>query len=56
MFKSEIVKGETVFSCNICDEGFYFIDELNKHIVDTHDDIMNHILTIGFDEGECDSE
>ena len=52
----EIVKGETVFAFNNCDEGFYFSDEVNKHIVYTHEDIMNHILTIVFDEGEGDSE
>ena len=56
MFQLEIVEGETVFACNICDEGFDFIDEVNKHIADSHEDIMNHILTRVVDEGEGDSE
>ena len=43
MFQLEIVKGETVFACNICEEGFDFIDEVNIHIADAHADIMSHI-------------
>ena len=56
MFQLELVEGETVFACNICDEGFDFIDDVNKHIADAHEDIMNHILTRVVDEGEGDSE
>ena len=52
MFQIEIVEGETVFACNICDEGFDFIDDVNKHIADAHEDIVNHILTRVVDEGE----
>ena len=44
----EIVQGETVFACIICDEGFDFIDEVNKHIADAHEDI--HILKLGSSE------
>ena len=56
MFQIEIVEGETVFACNICDEGFDFIDEVNKQIEDAHEDIKNHIVTRVVDEGEGDSE
>ena len=52
MFQLEIVEGEPVFACNICDEGF---DEY-KNIADAHEDIMNYILTIVVDEGEGHSE
>ena len=43
MFQLVIVKVETVFACNICDEGFDLIDEVNNHIADTHEDVMSHI-------------
>ena len=42
MFQMEIVEGQEVFPWNICDEGFYFIVEVNKHIGDVHEDILNH--------------
>ena len=56
LFLLEIVQGETVITYNICDEGFDFIDEVNKHIADAHEDKMNHILTRVVDKGEGDSE
>ena len=40
----EIVEGETLFTCNNCDEGFDFVCEVNKHILNTHEDIMKDIL------------
>ena len=52
MFKMEIVEGQEVFACNICDEGFDFIVEVNKHIAEAHEDILNHILTRVNDEIE----
>ena len=50
------MRGKQFFACNICNEIFDFIDEVNKHIADSHEDIMNHILTRVVDEGEGDSE
>ena len=52
MFQMEIVEGQEVFACNICDKRFDFIVEANKHIADAHEDILNHILTRINDEIE----
>ena len=45
MFQIEIVENETVYACNICDQGFEGSDEVKKHITEVHHDIINHILT-----------
>ena len=45
MFRIEIVDNETVYACNICDQGFEGSDEVKKNITEVHHDIMNHILT-----------
>ena len=44
MFQIEIVEIETVYACNICDQGFEGSDEVKKHITKVHHDINNHIL------------
>ena len=54
MFQIEIVEGGKVYVCNICEEGFDFNVEVNKHIADVHEDILNHILTKVIDESEGD--
>ena len=43
MFQMEIVEGETGFACNICDEGFDFIDEVNRHISEAASQTMTII-------------
>ena len=45
MFQIEIVENETVYACNICDQGFAGSDKVKKHITEVHQDIINHILT-----------
>ena len=45
MFQIVIVENETVYACNICDQGFEGSDEVKKHITEVHHDIINHIFT-----------
>ena len=62
MFQIEIVDNETVYACNICDQGFEESDEVKKHITQVHQDIINHILTKVTDENadndldKCENE
>ena len=55
-FQIEIVDGETVFVCNICNEGLDNEQEITKHIKDNHESLMNNDsytdteLYEGFDE------
>ena len=35
-FQTEIVEGETLFVCNLCDHGFEEIDKLKKHMICRH--------------------
>ena len=43
MFQIEIVEGNMVYACNICDEGYDSIEEVNNHIAHMHVDILSHI-------------
>ena len=52
MFQMEIVENETVYACNICDQGFETSEEVKKHIKETHQDIVNYILTNETDKSE----
>ena len=56
MFKIEIVENETVYACNICDQGFEMSEEMKKHISETHKDIINYILTNVADKNEDDDK
>ena len=55
-FQIEIVDGETVFVCNICNEGLDNEQEITTHIKDNHESLMNNDsfndaeLYEGFDE------
>ena len=40
-FQIEIVDGETVYVCNICNEGLDNKNEITKHIKDNHESLMN---------------
>ena len=42
-FQIEILKGELVYACNICDEGFDIEDKIKKHIAFNHKDILIEI-------------
>ena len=37
-FQSEIVNGDLVYVCNLCDKGFYEIDKLKLHLMKTHEE------------------
>ena len=43
MFQIEIVEGEQVYACNICDEGFDKEAEIRQDIVEDHKEIIPHI-------------
>ena len=44
MFQIEIVEGEMLYACNICDEGYDSIEEVNRHIKHAHEDLLGRIL------------
>ena len=43
MFQIEIVEGETIYACNICDEGLDSDDEVRKHIIANHREVISLI-------------
>ena len=43
MFQIEILEGESVFACNICNEGFDQDYEIRKHIEEDHNEIVMQI-------------
>ena len=42
-FQIEIVEGETVFACNICNEGFDHIKEIRKHLQSDHEEVIEYV-------------
>ena len=36
LFQIEVLEGEEVFACNVCDEGFDKEDEVSNHITINH--------------------
>ena len=45
MFQMEILKGEEVYACNICDEGFETDDQAKRHRELCHNAILIQIRT-----------
>ena len=43
MFQIEVVEGEQVYACNICNEGFDQDAEIKKHIGENHSEIIIQI-------------
>ena len=43
MFQIEIIEGEQVYACNICNEGFDQDAEIKKHIEEKHSEIIIQI-------------
>ena len=43
MFQIEIMDGEQVYACNICNEGFDQDAEVKKHIEEKHNEIIQQI-------------
>ena len=54
LFQMEVLEGEDVYACNICDEGFDKIDEVKNHISIYHKDTLMQI-TKNIEEVEEDS-
>ena len=49
-FQIEIMDGKTVYTCNICDEGFEHMKEIEEHVVISHKDILNFVIAKQADE------
>ena len=39
----EMVEGEQLYACNVCDEGFEKSDQIRKHIESNHKEIIKQI-------------
>ena len=55
MFQIEIVEGNMVYACNVCDEGYDSIEEVNNHIAHMHEDIVSHIIKKAISEKDDDT-
>ena len=44
-FQTEVIDSDTVNVCNLCDEGFYSSDDIQKHMNDIHKDEIRSLLT-----------
>ena len=42
LYHVEMVNGETVFACNLCNEGFDDLDIIEKHIEENHGKIVTY--------------
>ena len=40
----EIFEGETIFACNVCNEGFEDSDSVKIHISDRHKEVVKYII------------
>ena len=40
LFQMEIVEGEQLYACNVCDEGFEKSDQIRNHIENNHKEII----------------
>ena len=49
-FQIEIMDGKTVYACNICDEGFEHMKEIEEHVVISHKDRLNFVSAKEADE------
>ena len=49
-FQIEIMDGKTVYACNICDEGFEHMKEIEEHVVISHKDKLNFVSVKEADE------
>ena len=43
MFTLEVLDGEQIYDCNVCDNGFDSEDEIKKHIKEDHKEIIVEI-------------
>ena len=49
-FQIEIMDSKTVYACNICDEGFEHMKEIEEHVVISHKDILTFVSAKEADE------
>ena len=57
-FQTEVIDNDTVYVCNLCDEGFDSSDITQKHMNDIHQDEIRSILkdsSSGNEESECNN-
>ena len=43
LFQLEVLNGEQIFACNVCDQGFDKEDAIKKHVVEDHREIIIEI-------------
>ena len=43
LFQLEVLDGDQIYACNGCDQGFDIENEINKHIIDNHKEIIIEI-------------
>ena len=41
LFQLEFLDGDQIYACNVCDQGFDIENEIKKHIIDNHKEIIN---------------
>ena len=56
LFQIEIAEGETIFACNVCDEGFENIDNVRIHIADKHIEVLRHVINEEAEEDKDDNK
>ena len=54
-FQIEIIEFETVYACNICNEGFENIESIRRHVSDKHEEVLELLEKEG-DKEEKSSE
>ena len=52
LYQIEIVEGETLFVCNICDEGCETDGEVRKHVMTEHNEVLSKV----YSESDIESE
>ena len=54
MFQIEVLEGQPVFACNICNEGFKQDYEIRKHIEEEHNEIVMQITKALEENEDCE--
>ena len=55
-YQIEILHGEQLYACNICNEGFDTGDEVKKHISVSHKDLLIKISEKVYEDEDDDDE
>ena len=56
LFQIEIVEGEELYACNVCNEGFENNDEIKKHIEKDHFQVLLQIKKEMYEDNEDESD